>query len=438
MKPDLHAIVTRLEPEIIRFRRELHRHAESGWTEYWTTDFIAMILEKAGYHIRMGRDILDAQSRMGLPDEATLRLAEERAIDQGASPARIARMKGGFTGVVADLRDDPPPAIALRFDIDANTLTESTDQEHRPHRDGFSSCNSGACHACGHDGNTSVGLGLALALAELKALIGSNVRLIFQPAEEGVRGARPMVRAGVVTGIKAFIGCHMGFKARKTGGLILGAENFLATSKFDATFTGKPSHAGAFPEEGNNSLLAAATASLNLHAIPRHSQGATRITVGRLEAGEGRNIIPARATIIAETRGQTTELNEYMFAKATRIIEHSARMYDQELTISSAGGCRAATCDPEMMAILRKAAASVAFYNSDDIRDSADFGASDDITEFIAAVQEQGGIATYCMIGTELSAGHHHFRFDFNEETLAPASEFLLNAIFLLIKEKGL
>ena len=75
-------------------------------------------------------------------------------------------------------------------------------------------------------------------------------------------------------------------------GLVLSANNFLATSKFDATFKGVSSHAGAYPEEGLNSLLAAATASLNLHAIPRHSKGATRITVGRLEAGEGRNIIP--------------------------------------------------------------------------------------------------------------------------------------------------
>lgn len=434
---ELHEIFSRLESDIIRFRRDLHQHAESGWTEFWSTDYIAAILEKAGYHLQMGTDIIDGSSRMGLPDKQTLKKAAERAIAQGASAERVKIMEGGFTGVVADLKNNPPPTIALRFDIDANDLTECAEPDHRPFREGFYSKNKGACHSCGHDGHASIGLGLALALAEIKDKINSNIRLIFQPAEEGVRGARTMVKAGVVDGITSFIGCHMGFKALKTGGLVLGAENFLATSKFDVHFTGKSSHAGAYPEEGNNSLLAAATAALNLHAIPRHSKGATRITVGRLDAGEGRNIIPAQATLIAETRGQTTELNDYMYEKAEKIIEHCASMYDQDYEITAAGGCKAAECDPEMIAILRQAASQVEFYNSDDIIDCVDFGASDDITEFISAVQEQGGIATYCMIGTEISAGHHHFRFDFNEKTLAPAAEFLLNSILILIDKQA-
>ncbi len=229
----------------------------------------------------------------------------------------------------------------------------------------FSSLNSGACHACGHDGNTSIGLGLALALADLKDGFKHNVRLIFQPAEEGVRGARPMVKAGVVDGIKAFVGCHIAFKARESRGLVLSANNFLATSKFDATFKGVSSHAGAYPEEGKNSLLAAATASLNLHAIPRHSKGTTRITVGRLEAGEGRNIIPSSATICAETRGQTTELNDFMLEKSARVIEHSALMYDQEYDFKMVGGCKSAVCDKEMVTVLRRAAEKVPFFRQE-------------------------------------------------------------------------
>ena len=438
MQSQIHDIIKDLEPRMIQFRRELHQHAESGWTEFWTTAFVADILKEAGYHIKMGKEILDGPSRMGLPDDDTLKQAAERALKHGASPEYITLMEGGYTGIVADLKSDTAPEIALRFDLDANTLNECRENNHRPFNEGFASMNDGACHACGHDGNTSIGLGLALALASIKDSLNVNVRLIFQPAEEGVRGSRPMVKAGVVDGIKAFIGCHVAFKALKTGGLVLGAENFLATSKFDVEYTGVSSHAGAFPEEGNNSLLAAANASLNLHAISRHSKGATRITVGRLEAGEGRNIIPANAALYAETRGETTELNDFMYDKAKKVIEHCALMYDQEFEIKTAGGCKSGTCDHEMISVLRQAAEKVSFYNPEYIEDCVNFGASDDVTEFLSAVQAQGGIASYCMIGTEISAGHHNYRFDFNEATLAPASEFLLNSILILADQMNL
>ena len=101
---------------------------------------------------------------MGLPDQQTLDQAARRALEQGANPVYVELMKGGFTGVVADLRSGPAPAVALRFDLDSNTLNECREADHRPFKDGFVSLNNGACHACGHDGNTSIGLGLALAL----------------------------------------------------------------------------------------------------------------------------------------------------------------------------------------------------------------------------------------------------------------------------------
>jgi aminobenzoyl-glutamate utilization protein A len=432
MSDHLHQLFQDLEPELIRFRRELHAHAESGWTEFWTSSFIADVLEGAGYHLSMGRDILDPGSRMGLPDDVVLDAAVDRALAQGANPDRVEKMRGGFPGVVADLKDSPAPTIALRFDIDSNTLQECRDPDHRPVREGFASVNDAACHACGHDGNTSIGLGLALALARVGDRLGHNVRLIFQPAEEGVRGALPMVRAGIVDGVKAFVSCHVGFKALRTGEVILGTSEFLATSKFDVHFKGVASHAGAFPEAGRNSLLAAATAALNLHAIPRHSGGATRITVGRLEAGEGRNIIPARASICAETRGQTTELNEYMLEHAVRVIEHAAGMYEQEYDVRMMGGCKGGRSDREMIELLGQAVAEVPFFRPELVRESVEFGASDDVAEFMAAVQAEGGIAAYSMIGTEIAAGHHNERFDFNEQVIAPAAELLLRAVLRL------
>ncbi|MGE4299082.1 MAG: amidohydrolase [Desulfovibrionaceae bacterium] len=432
MADAIHHMLQDLEPDLIGFRRALHAHAESGWTEFWTTDFIAAVLEKAGYRVTLGKAVMDASARMGLPDDATLDAAARRAVEEGADPDRVALMRGGFTGLVADLRPEPAPTIALRFDIDALPMAECAEDGHRPARDGFASRHACNCHACGHDGNSAIGLGLALALAKLGDRIPGNVRLIFQPAEEGVRGALPMVKAGVVDGVRAFLSCHVGFKALHTGEIILGTSEFLATSKFDVTYTGVSSHAGAFPEEGKNALLAAAAATLNLHAIPRHSGGATRITVGRLDAGEGRNIIPSRAFMRAETRGETTALNEYMLDKAKRVLEHAAQMYDVGCDFQIVGGCGGGYSDPAMVAVMRKTTAQVPFFKEELVREHVAFGASDDVSEFMNAVQAQGGIASYAMIGTELAAGHHNFRFDFNEAVIAPAAELLVRTVLEL------
>lgn len=133
--------------------------------------------------------------------------------------------------------------------------------------------------------------------AWLKCLFRSGgtcgrIRLIFQPAEEGARGALPMSEAGAVDGVDVLFGFHIGFKAEGPGSLICGTQGFLATTKRDVLFSGVPAHAGAAPEEGKDALLAACSAVVNLHAISRNGKGGTRIAVGRLEGGEARNVIP--------------------------------------------------------------------------------------------------------------------------------------------------
>src|SRR3972149_3335301 len=160
-------------------------------------------------------------------------------------------MEGGFTGVVARMTGARPgPSIAFRFDIDAHDLHESRDAVHLPAREGFASVHAGAMHACGHDGHTTIGLGLAEVLARLRAEWPGTVTLVFQPGEEGVRGARAMVEAGVVDDASVMVCCHLGAQSRMTGHVVGGISGFLATTK-----------------------LGAATAVLNLHAIPRHSAG---------------------------------------------------------------------------------------------------------------------------------------------------------------------
>lgn len=178
---------------------EFHHYAESGWLEFRTAARIAEILGGLGYQLAVGRDVVDEQSRMGLPDEATLAQQYERAPQQGAPERWLPAFEGGFTGVVATLNTGRPgPTLAFRVDMDALDLNEQQDDSHRPHRDGFASCNAGMMHACGHDGHTAIGPGLAHVLKHFSGEFCGTIKLIFQPAEEDTRGARTMVAAGVL------------------------------------------------------------------------------------------------------------------------------------------------------------------------------------------------------------------------------------------------
>lgn len=89
-----------MKDEMIRQRRDFHAHPETAWTEFRTTSLIAEELQKLGYEVLMGSDILDEGARMMVPDEKTLKQCAQRAIKEGANPVLVDRMKGGMTGAV--------------------------------------------------------------------------------------------------------------------------------------------------------------------------------------------------------------------------------------------------------------------------------------------------------------------------------------------------
>ena len=408
--------------QLSEFRRIFHRHAESGFSEFWTTAFLAARLHEAGGWVKVGEEAICREARMGVPDEDTQEKRLASAREQGADPKWLERMDG-LTGLIVDIRPDLPLHTVLRFDIDAVDVEESSSPEHLPAREGFRSLNDGHCHACGHDGHASIGLGVALELLRIKESLRHNVRIIFEPAEEGLRGAAAMVEAGAVSGAKYFFAAHIGVNARQAHELVCGTEGFLASTKFDAEFFGKAAHAGAEPHEGRNSLLAAASAVMNLHAIPRHGRGETRIAVGRMESGSGRNVIPSYAKLVCETRGSSTEVNDWMFEQASRIIENSAAMYGQDFRITRMGGGGTAVSDRDMCEVVRRVSGGIAYFHPELVRDMGRGFGADDACAFLEAVQKQGGMGTYAQLGSSLPAGHHSPDFDFDESLLLPSVE---------------
>ena len=417
--------------QLSEFRRSFHRHAESGFSEFWTASFLAARLHEAGASVIVGEEAICREARMGVPDDEKQKGRLASALEQGADPKWLERMDG-LTGIVVDIRPDLPPHTVLRFDIDAVDVDESSLPEHLPAREGFRSLNDGHCHACGHDGHAAIGLGVALELLRIKDSLRHNVRLVFEPAEEGLRGAAAMVQAGAVDGAKYFFAAHIGVNARRPHELVCGTEGFLASTKFDVEFFGKAAHAGAEPQEGRNSLLAAASAVMNLHAIPRHGKGETRIAVGRMESGSGRNVIPSYAKLVCETRGSSTEINDWMFEQAVRVIEHSAAMYEQDFRITRMGGGGTAVSDSAMCEVVRRASVSIPYFHPELVRDMGRGFGADDACAFLEAVQKQGGMGTYAQLGSRLPAGHHSPDFDFDESLLLPAVELFCRVVLEL------
>jgi len=295
------------ELDVADLRRAFHRRAEPGWCEVATAATVVEVLETLGWQTRFGADVVRDEARLGLPDPKVMTAFYDRAIRYGVARVVADRLRDGFTGVVGSLKGARPgPTIAVRVDMDANLGIEAEGEAHLPARLGFRSQHEGVQHNCGHDGHTAIGLGLAAALSQRGADLGGEVRLIFQPAEEGLRGASSMVAAGVLDGVDLFFGFHIGVQALVPGELIAGYQNILASAKFDASFTGQSAHAAISPHVGRNAILAAAIATQGLLSLPRHGDGETRINVGHIEGGESRNAIPASARIEAEIRADTS------------------------------------------------------------------------------------------------------------------------------------
>jgi aminobenzoyl-glutamate utilization protein A len=418
----LHAEIAAALPEAIEWRRTLHRCPQPAWLELFATAFIAEKLAAWGYEIKMGRDII--AGRQLLPPTADeLARARAQALAAGAAEQYLAPAAGGHTGVIAILKGDRPgPTVGFRFDIDANETAEATDPGHRPAREGFASQNPGAAHMCGHDAHAAIGLLFAKHLAARRAALRGTVKLIFQPNEENLGGAAAIVASGLIDDLDYLFGGHVGLALTEIGHICLNIHSFMALSRFEITYSGRPSHAALRPDQGRNALLGSCAAIANLYAIARHGHGASRINVGYHQAGTTWNVIPDRAYFRMETRGVSNEINAYMVEQAHEIIRGAAQMYGLGLDIKPAAVAVVAESTPALAARGEKVAAGLPSVSK--IVPSAAFNASEDFTVLMQHVQSRGGQALAALFGTPVGGGHHNAAFDIDEQVIANAAEF--------------
>ncbi|ASF38104.1 amidohydrolase [Halobacillus halophilus] len=425
--PHNDSFIQAIQPKLTEWRRHFHKYPELGFMEYCTTYTIGQELEKLGFTLYVGKDALQSDSRYGVPDEETL---QEKEIVASASvdDRWLADMKGGHTGLVAVWdTEQAGDHLAFRFDIDALPITEAEDEQHFPSKHSFVSKHTGVMHACGHDGHTTIGLGLAHFIAENSSDLNGKFTLLFQPAEEGGRGARAMTDKGWLNGVDYFYSGHIGIQDLPVGTVAATTKGFLASAKLDAHFNGQSSHAGMKPEEGRNALLAAATAATQLHSIPRHSEGISRVNAGKLIAGNGRNIISDRGFLEIETRGETKAINAYMQKEARRMIQAAADMHQVDVEIDFVGETEQMICDDSLASYISKVCEPSAYIH--EVIPVARVSGSEDASFMMNEVQSQGGQATYMLFGTHLPDNHHSPSFDFEEEVLTTALDTYIHII---------
>ena len=412
---------------VVALRRDLHSHPEVGWCEYRTTARVRDTLSVLGLPLRFGRELYEGVERLGVPAEDVLAAAEARAAGSGVEPDVLAAMRGGYSGIVAVMEGDRPgPTIALRADLDALPLEESAGPDHLPAREGFRSTVPGVMHACAHDGHTAIAIGVARALAQLGRPFGGRLVFVFQPAEEGTRGADALVKAGHLADVDVALTFHILTNVGLgTGEVTPDVGGMLATRKVRVQCDGVPSQFASSPQLGRNTLTVAAAIVSLANAIPRRPGTRSMINCGKLVAGTAANIVPASATIDAEIRAEDSVELERLSDAFEALVAGIGLAFDVKTSVRTMGYAPTATVSPGIAAVIREQAGQIGAT----VRGEVSLGASDDAAFLMAEAQSRGGEGVYLGLGAGPYRPHHSPGFDFDEEVLGLATRLLVRTI---------
>lgn len=413
---------------IIKWRRDLHQIPEIGYLEYETTYYLYSQTKKLNCKFFLGKDIVSINDRLGVPSEKYISAYESMLIEKGFDKSFLNQVKGGYTGIILTF-DTQKEGVkqAYRFDIDGLPIHEEESSLHLPHQLGFRSQKDGYMHACGHDGHMAIGLAFAHYIDEHLDELTGTFTLIFQPAEEGTRGAHAVVEKGWLTHIDEFFSLHLGLSNHKTGTIGIEARGFLAASKLNIEYFGQSSHAAISPNIGRNAMIAAANTVLNSYAISRHQAGESRINCGKLMSGSGRNVIPDYAYLEMEIRGECSEVLNYMETQVDQIVKGAALISGVESKVEKVGYSLASTPDMNFMNDLISRIKINRYVK--EILPFINVSGSEDATLMISDVRKHGGKAMYSIVGASIKSTHHAPDFDFDESALFVAVSYLIQTI---------
>ena len=173
--------------------------------------------------------------------------------------------------------------------------------------------------------------------------------------------------------------------------------------------------------------MAGSAAALGIHSIAPHGQGQLRVNVGILKAGISRNTIAPNAYLEVEVRGDSDLVAEYGEQRMLQVAQSAAGLYDVTCEIELVGKTISAKSDDAAMDLVMECAKKVPWFK--ECWPEGSVGGTDDASDMMRRVQENGGIGTYIGLGTTFSTSYHDPKFDFNEEVLLPSVDLFVEIV---------
>ncbi|WP_085707206.1 M20 aminoacylase family protein [Pseudomonas sp. B35(2017)] len=375
--------IAEIQDEMVAIRHRIHAHPELGFEEFATGELVAAYLTQWGYEVTPGV---------------------------------------GRTGVVGTLKNGEGRSIGLRADMDALPIQENSGVPH-------ASQISGVMHACGHDGHTAVLLAAAHCLARTRPFKGT-VHLIFQPAEEGLGGAREMLEDGLLERFP----CDAIFAMHNVPGYPIGHLGFYngpfmaSADTVNIRIIGNGGH-GAAPHKAIDPVVVGASIVMALQSIVARNvnpQETAVITVGSLLAGSASNVIPPHADLSLSVRALTPEVRDLLESRITELVKGQAMSYGARARIDYQRCHPVLINDPQQTAFAREVARDWlgAQCLIDDLRP---FTASED---FAFVLEKCPG--SYLVIGNGEGEGEcplHNPGYDFNDECLPIGASYWVKLV---------
>lgn len=388
----IRSAIQSLQPQLVEWRRRLHQRPELGFKEHLTAEFVAQKLQEWGIEHHPGI----------------------------AKTGIVATIRGEY-----NLESQNPKVLAIRADMDALPIQEENEVSYRSQHDGV-------MHACGHDGHTAIALGTAYYLSQHTKDFAGTVKIIFQPAEEGPGGAKPMIEAGVLKNpdVDAIIGLHLwnnlplGTVGVRSGALMAAVECFRCT------ILGKGGH-GAMPHQTVDSVVVAAQVVNSLQTIVARNVNpldSAVVTVGELHAGTALNVIADTARMSGTVRYFNPSFENYFEQRIEQIIAGICQSHGASYDLEYWRLYPPVINDSKMAELVRSQAVEVIETPVGIVPECQTMG-GEDMSFFL---QEVPGC--YFFLGSanpnkNLAYPHHHPRFDFDETALGMGVEIFVRCV---------